>query len=76
MTDPVSELVERGRALSPEDRERLVEQLLASLNEPGAAALDVAWEAEIRSRLAAYDQGEAQAIDVEEVFAKARRIAR
>ena len=39
MPDPVAELVERGRALPPEDRERLVDQLLESLNEPAAAEL-------------------------------------
>lgn len=76
MPDPVSELVKRGRALAPEDRERLVSELLESLNEPAAAALDAAWEAEIERRLGAYDRGEVVAIDAEEVFAKARHIAR
>ena len=76
MPDQVSELVKRGRALAPQDRERLVDQLLESLNEPAAAELDAAWEAEIGQRLAEYDRGETPAIDAEEVFAKARRLAR
>ena len=75
MPDQVSELVQRGRALAPEYRERLVDQLLESLNEPAAAELDAAWEAEIEQRLAAYDQGAVQAVDAAEVFAKARRLA-
>lgn len=75
MPDPVPELVARGRALAPQDRERLVDQLLESLNEPAAAQLDAAWETEIQRRLAAYDRGEVAAIDAEEVFAKARRLA-
>jgi putative addiction module component (TIGR02574 family) len=75
MPDQVSELVARGRALTPQDRERLVEQLLESLNEPAAAQLDSAWETEIQRRLAEYDRGEVGAIDAEEVFAKARRLA-
>ena len=75
MPDQVSELVQRGRALAPEDRERLVDQLLESLNERAAAELDAAWEAEIEQRLAAYDQGAVQAVDAAEVFAKARRLA-
>ena len=75
MPDQVSELVKRGRALAPEDRERLVDQLLESLNEPAAAELNAAWEAEIERRLAEYHQGKVQAVDAEEVFAKARRIA-
>jgi len=75
MPDQVSELVKRGRALAPRDRERLVDQLLESLNEPAAAELNAAWETEIERRLAEYDRGDVQAIDAEEVFAKARRIA-
>ncbi len=75
MTDQVSELVQRARALPAEDRERLVDQLLESLNEPAAAALDAAWEGEIARRLAEHDQGAVQVIDAAEVFAKARRAA-
>lgn len=75
MPDHVSELVARGRSLPPEDRERLVDQLLESLNEPAAAELHAAWESEIQRRLAEYDRGVVQGIDAEEVFAKARRLA-
>ena len=76
MSDQVSELVERGRALSLEDRERLVDLLLQSLNEPAVSEVEPAWDAEIERRLAAYDRGEVQAIAAENVFAKARQIAR
>jgi len=76
MPDQLSELVKRGRALAPEDRERLVDQLLESLNEPAAAELNAAWEAEIERRLAEYDAGMVQAVDAAEVFMKARRIAK
>jgi putative addiction module component (TIGR02574 family) len=76
MADPVADLVKRGRALPPEDRERLVDGLLESLNEPAADALDASWEAEIERRLAEYDQGKVAAIDAEEVFAKARHLAK
>lgn len=75
MPDQVSDLVKRGRALAPQDRERLVDELLESLNEPAAAELNAAWETEIERRLAEYDRGDVQAIDAAEVFAKARRIA-
>lgn len=61
MPDQVAELVKRGRALAPEDRERLVDQLLESLNEPATAELDAAWEAEIERRLVQYHRGEVQA---------------
>ena len=76
MPDRVAELVKRGRALAPEDRERLVDQLLESLNEPAASELNAAWETEIERRLAEYDRGDVKAIDAEEVFAKARHIAK
>ena len=74
MHDQVTELVQKGRLLPPEERERLVEGLLESLNEPASAALDPAWEAEIEKRLAEYDRGDVQAIDAEVVFAKARKL--
>lgn len=75
MPDPVSDLVMRGRALPPQERERLVDQLLESLNEPAAAELHASWEGEIERRLAEYGQGSGEAVDAEEVFAKARRLA-
>lgn len=76
MPDQVSELAERGKALTPTDRERLVDLLLESLHEPSLAEVDAAWEAEIERRLAEYDRGETHAIDAAEVFAKAAKIAR
>jgi putative addiction module component (TIGR02574 family) len=76
MQDPVSDLVQRGRDLPPEDRERLVDQLLESLNEPSNAELDAAWESEIERRVADLRAGRVETIDGEEVFAKARRLAK
>lgn len=75
MPDQVSELVKRGRGLAPADRERLVDELLKSLNEPAAAELNAAWEAEIQRRLAEYDRGGVKAAEAAEVFAKARLLA-
>lgn len=67
--------MKRGRSLPPDERERLIDQLLESLNETAASELDAALEAEIQRRLDEHDRGEVQAIDAEEVFAKARRLA-
>jgi putative addiction module component (TIGR02574 family) len=75
MRDQVLELAERGKALTPEDRSRLVDMLLVSLHEAPVAEVEAAWDAEVDRRLAAYDRGESQAIDGEEVLAKARRLA-
>jgi putative addiction module component (TIGR02574 family) len=76
MQDPISDLVQRGRDLAPEDRERLVDQLLESLNEPSNAELDAAWESEIERSVADLRAGRVETIDGEEVFAKARRLAK
>ena len=76
MQDQVIELAERGKAFSPEERSRLVDLLLESLHEPAAAEVEAAWEVEIDRRLAEYDRWEVKSIDAEEVFSKARSIAR
>lgn len=75
MPDLVAELVQRARALPPDEREKLVDQLLESLNETAASELDAAWSVEIDKRLAEYDSGAVTAIDAQEVFAKAARLA-
>ena len=75
MPDQVSELAERGKELIPEERSRLVDMLLVSLHEAPVAEVEAAWDQEVERRLAAYDRGEMQAVDGEEVLAKARRVA-
>jgi len=76
MQDQVTELAQRGKALLPEERSRLVDILIESLHEPAIAEVEAAWELEIERRLADYDRGETNSIDADEVFAKARSIAR
>lgn len=76
MKDPVAELAERGKALPPEDRSRLVNILLESLHEGSLAEVEAAWDAEIARRLEAFDRGEVQAVDGEDVLARARLAAR
>ena len=63
-------------SLLPEDRSRLVDIMLESLHEPAIAEVEAAWGLEIERRLAQYDRGETYSIDGDEVFAKARSIAR
>jgi putative addiction module component (TIGR02574 family) len=74
MRDQVAELAERGKELAPEDRSRLVDMLLVSLHEAPVVEVEAAWDEEVERRLAAYDRGEVQSIDGEEVLAKARRL--
>ena len=76
MTDTVAELAERGKALSPEDRTRLLELLRESLDEPIDPDVEEAWRQEIRSRTSAYERGEAVLYDADEVIAEATRLTR
>lgn len=73
--DLVEELAQRGLSLSPEDRARLAERLLDSLQEPTLAKIEAAWDEEIERRAAAYERGEVETFAAEDVFAEARRIA-
>ena len=75
MSDLVLDLAERGRALEPQERERLVELLLETLVEPAAPEVEEAWNREIERRIAAHNRGEVETFDVEDVLAEARRIA-
>lgn len=75
MTDLVTELAERGKSLSAEDRARLVDLLLVSLQEPATAEAEAAWKREIDRRFDAYDRGQVEAILAEDVFAKTRKTA-
>jgi putative addiction module component (TIGR02574 family) len=76
MPDTVSEIAQLGKRLPRAERERLVDELLMSLNEPATTELDAAWSTEIESRLAAYDRGEIHGLSADEVFAKARALAK
>jgi Putative addiction module component len=75
MNDQVVELAERGKALAPEDRSLLVDMLLVSLREEPLGGVEAAWDEEAESRLLAYSRGELQAIDGEEVLARAQALA-
>jgi len=76
MADQVAELVQRGKALSHEDRTKLVELLRETLDEPVATAVEEAWRLEIRSRTAAYERGDATLYDADEVIAEATQLTR
>ena len=73
MSDLVEELSHKARALPPEDRVRLAEELLASVQEADAD-VDAAWEEEIKRRIAEIESGKAKLIPAEEVFAEVRRL--
>lgn len=75
MSDTVAELARRGRALPPGDRVRLVELLLDSIAESADPAIEAEWREEIRHRIEAYERGETELFDADEVMAEANRLA-
>lgn len=73
MPDLVTELSQRAQALVPEDRARLAEELLASLEGDLEPEVDAAWDDELRKRIAEVEGGTAKLVPADEVFARVRR---
>ena len=76
MPDLVAELSERAKVLPPEDRARLAEELLASLEESPSAEVDAAWDTEIQSRIAEVEAGTVTLSSAEQVFSRVRQSLR
>ena len=74
MSDLLKEISRRASALSPEERAQLVEVMLASLHEGSSAEVDAAWDQELQSRIAAYEQGESKLVSTKDAFDEARCI--
>ena len=72
----VEELSARAKTLSAEDRARLVEELLDSLQGESDAEAESAWDREIKRRVAEIESGAVKLISAEEVHAEARRLIR
>jgi putative addiction module component (TIGR02574 family) len=75
MASSLSDLEQQARSLSADERARLAEVLLESLQST-LADVETAWNREIAERVAAYDRGELPTFPAEDVFAEARRITR
>lgn len=75
MTTSFKEIEQQAQALAAEDRAKLAETLLESLQTP-LSEIETAWSQEIEDRVAAFDRGETQAYAAEDVFAEARRLTR
>jgi putative addiction module component (TIGR02574 family) len=75
MNDRVLELAEQTKSLSAEQRVRLLDLVLESLDVGEPTLVDTAWTAEIERRVAAHERGEGKLYDLEEVMADAAKIA-
>jgi putative addiction module component (TIGR02574 family) len=71
VSDEAKLLIERARALSPEDRITLVEEMLQTLDSADRD-VDQHWAREATDRVAAYRRGEITAMDLSAVVAKYR----
>lgn len=60
-------LREQVLALPEADRERLMEDILASFSPAAREEIDTAWVAEALDRIEAYDRGEMESYTVEEI---------
>lgn len=72
MSETTEVLSARARDLSPTERLKLVDQILASLDETDPA-IDQLWAREAEDRLAAYRRGEIRAIPLSDVLSKYAR---
>ena len=75
MATSFKQIEQQAQALAAEDRAKLAETLLESLQTP-LSEIETAWAQEIEERVAAFDRGETQAYAAEDVFAEARRLTR
>ncbi|MFL5539472.1 MAG: addiction module protein [Longimicrobiaceae bacterium] len=79
MSRPLEKLEAEALELSVRERAALAHRLIASLDEgpeDDPTEVELAWEEEIRSRLAAYRSGEVQTIPSGDVFTKAHGLLR
>ena len=74
MASSVDEITRKARSLPAEDRARLAEDLLSSLQEDSDPAIEAAWDTEIRKRLDEVEAGTAKLIPAAEVFAEIRQM--
>lgn len=74
MPTSLEQLTSQAIALSPEDRARLVDLLLASLPDEADEPLGEDWDQEIQRRLQAVDAGTARLVSAADVHAEARKI--
>ena len=62
------QILQQALALPLEERAELIDRLLATFETPPDQALDQLWANEAHDRLDAYDRGEIQAVNAEEVL--------
>lgn len=75
MPDRVEDIAAQGRLLSPQERVRLLDLLLESLDTTPSGDMERAWAAEIERRVQAHERGDGELFDADAVMAEAEKIA-
>ena len=70
----VEELSERAKTLSVQDRARLAEELLESLDQEPSSGVEAARDREIQRRVAEVESGMVTLVPSDDVHADARRL--
>ena len=76
MSALLDELSKKALTLTPEERAQFAQELLESVERDSDPEVQAAWEAEIASRIAKYERGEAKLVPAEDVFAAARHLTK
>ena len=69
MSDAAKSIINQALELSAVERAIVAEQLLLSLDRPDPK-IDAIWVSETEERLDAFEQGEIEAVSINEVFGK------
>jgi putative addiction module component (TIGR02574 family) len=75
MTNLGTELTERAKALTPDERARLAQELLATLDQSDDG-VEAAWDAEIGKRIDEVENGTVEPVPADEAFAQVRNALR
>ncbi len=73
MTNETKLIIEKARSLSAQEREEILEALLASLHKDSSGEADEAWHQVIDERLEALDRGEIEKLDFDEAVRELHR---
>ena len=72
MSTETQEILDRAKALPVAEKARLVDGILATLDEPDPT-IDALWRQEVEDRIKAYQDGCLRAVPLAEVLAKYQR---
>jgi len=69
MSMEAQKIIDRALDLSSEERARIVDELISSLNEPDEA-IDALWRKDVEDRIDTYNSGKLRFVPLQEVLAK------